>query len=68
MYYYFKFSYRPTVTQNLWDGLQTGLNILSKEQDSVGSISALFLLTDGCPNVEPDRWSYRSIRKFEENN
>lgn len=38
---------------NLWDGLRTGIDILSKDQYAVGSISTVFLLTDGCPNVEP---------------
>ncbi|CAF0873977.1 unnamed protein product [Rotaria sordida] len=49
---------------NLWDGLQTGLEILSKEQHSIGSISALFLLTDGCPNVEPPGGHLKSLKKL----
>ncbi len=51
---------------NLWDGLQTGLNILSKDQHSVGSISALFLLTDGCPNVEPAGGHLTALKNFKE--
>ncbi|CAF5135170.1 unnamed protein product, partial [Rotaria sp. Silwood1] len=51
---------------NLWDGLQTGLNILSKEQRSIGSISALFLLTDGCPNVEPPGGHLKSLEKLKQ--
>ncbi|CAF3063859.1 unnamed protein product [Rotaria sp. Silwood2] len=49
---------------NLWDGLQTGLEILSKEQHSIGNISSLFLLTDGCPTVEPRGGHLKSLRKF----
>ncbi|CAF0759140.1 unnamed protein product [Rotaria sp. Silwood1] len=49
---------------NLWDGLRTGLEVLSKEQHSIGSISALFLLTDGCPNIEPRGGHLKSLRKL----
>jgi hypothetical protein len=40
---------------NLWDGLKTGLDVLAEGQRTSGSNVALFLLTDGCPNVEPPR-------------
>jgi len=40
---------------NLWDGLRTGLEVLAEGQRASGSNVALFLLTDGCPNVEPPR-------------
>jgi len=40
---------------NLWDGLRTGLEVLADGQRASGSNVALFLLTDGCPNVEPPR-------------
>ncbi|CAF3370225.1 unnamed protein product [Rotaria socialis] len=49
---------------NLWDGLQTGIGILSKEQYSIGSISSLFLLTDGCPNVEPSGGHLKSLKRL----
>ncbi|CAF3255615.1 unnamed protein product [Rotaria sp. Silwood2] len=51
---------------NLWDGLRTGLEILSKEQRSTGSISVLFLLTDGCPNVEPPGGHLKSLEKLKQ--
>ena len=38
---------------NIWDGLKTGLDILAEGQRPSGSNAALFLLTDGCPNVNP---------------
>ena len=40
---------------NIWDGLRTGLDVLAEGQRTSGSNVALFLLTDGCPNVEPPR-------------
>lgn len=40
---------------NLWDGLKTGLDVLAEGQRTSGSNVALFLLTDGCPNIEPPR-------------
>jgi Mg-chelatase subunit ChlD len=55
---------------NLWDGLRTGLEVLAEGQRSKGSNVALFLLTDGCPNVEPPRGhlptliSYKAKMKF----
>ena len=48
----------------MWDGLQTGINILSTEQNSSGSISALFLLTDGCPNIEPKDGHLGALEKL----
>ncbi|CAF0990373.1 unnamed protein product [Rotaria sordida] len=38
---------------NLWDGLKTGVDVLVEGQRTTESNIALFLLTDGCPNVEP---------------
>ncbi|CAF2458351.1 unnamed protein product [Rotaria sp. Silwood2] len=49
---------------NLWDGLRTGLDILSKGQRTVGSNAALFLLTDGCPNIEPPRGHLPTLEKL----
>ncbi|CAF1014129.1 unnamed protein product [Rotaria sordida] len=49
---------------NLWDGLRTGLDILAKGQRAVGSNSALFLLTDGCPNIEPPRGYLPTLEKL----
>ncbi|CAF1054349.1 unnamed protein product [Rotaria sordida] len=49
---------------NLWDGLQTGLELLAKQQDSIRSISALFLLTDGCPTKIPEGGHLESLEKL----
>ncbi|CAF4911889.1 unnamed protein product, partial [Rotaria socialis] len=49
---------------NLWSGMQTGLEVLSKGQRAIGSNAALFLLTDGCPNVEPLRGHLPTLEKF----
>ncbi|CAF1510461.1 unnamed protein product [Adineta ricciae] len=38
---------------NLWDGLATGLTVLTKGQRASGSNAALFLLTDGEPTDNP---------------
>lgn len=49
---------------NLWDGLRSGLEVLSKGQRAVGSNAALFLLTDGCPNMEPPRGHLPTLEKL----
>ncbi|CAF1946976.1 unnamed protein product [Rotaria magnacalcarata] len=51
---------------NLWNGIQTGLEVLSKGQRAIGSNAALFLLTDGCPNVEPLRGHIPTLKKFKD--
>ena len=40
--------------------------MLSKGQRTVGSNSALFLLTDGCPNVEPPRGHLPTLEKLKQ--
>jgi len=41
---------------NLWDGLRTGMNLFNDLPASTTSrLSALFILTDGQPNIEPPR-------------
>ncbi|CAF0945756.1 unnamed protein product [Rotaria sordida] len=52
---------------NLWDGVRTGLELLSKEQDSVGRISAMFLLTDGCPTEIPPDGHLVSLENLKRN-
>ncbi|CAF3085846.1 unnamed protein product [Rotaria socialis] len=49
---------------NLWDGLRTGLELLAKQQDSIRSISALFLLTDGCPTEIPEGGHLEALEKL----
>jgi Mg-chelatase subunit ChlD len=51
---------------NLWDGLRTGLDILAEGQRATGSNVALFLLTDGCPNVEPPRGHLPTLAAYKD--
>ncbi|CAF2207557.1 unnamed protein product, partial [Rotaria magnacalcarata] len=51
---------------NLWDGLRTGLELLAKQEDSIRSISALFLLTDGCPTEIPKGGHLEALEKLKE--
>ena len=39
---------------NIWDGLKSALNVISTSQHT-GESNAVFLLTDGEPNIEPPR-------------
>ncbi|CAF4825692.1 unnamed protein product [Rotaria sp. Silwood1] len=55
---------RSDGSTNLWDGLRTGLELLAKQQDSIRSISALFLLTDGCPTEIPEGGHLESLEKL----
>ncbi|CAF4153138.1 unnamed protein product [Rotaria sp. Silwood2] len=58
---------RSSGNTNLWDDLRTGLKHLSKQQDSIKSISALFLLTDGCPTKIPSDGHLVSLEKLKKN-
>ncbi|CAF1177076.1 unnamed protein product [Adineta ricciae] len=49
---------------NLWDGLRAGLDVLTKGQRATGANAALFLLTDGCPNMEPPRGHLPTLEKL----
>ncbi|CAF3172744.1 unnamed protein product [Rotaria sp. Silwood2] len=55
---------RSDGSTNLWDGLRTGLELLAKQQDSIRSISALFLLTDGCPTEIPEGGHLEALEKL----
>ena len=62
----------PGGMTNLWDGLFTGLEILKNRSGSGGSIgnignnSALLLLTDGEPNIEPPRGHLPTFKRYKE--
>ncbi|CAF3223542.1 unnamed protein product [Rotaria sp. Silwood2] len=58
---------RSSGSTNLWDGLRTGVEHLPKQQDSIKSISALFLLTDGCPTEIPPNGHLISLEKLKKN-
>ena len=70
---------------NLWDGLKTGMNVLTQADEASGvadlsvddkkgspdstpfnpaRLSAIFLLTDGMPNVEPPRGHIPMLRLY----
>ncbi|CAF2367157.1 unnamed protein product [Rotaria sp. Silwood2] len=49
---------------NLWDGLRAGLKVLAEGQRTTESNVALFLLTDGCPNVEPPRGHLPTLASY----
>ena len=59
---------------NLWDGLSKGLDVLStdslrNESKANGTFlrnSAIFLLTDGVPNVEPPRGHIPRLRRYKD--
>ncbi|CAF0751199.1 unnamed protein product [Didymodactylos carnosus] len=55
----------PNGSTNLWDGLKTGLQILS-EGSSDKSNSALFLLTDGAPTVIPPIGHIPALKLYKE--
>lgn len=51
---------------NLWDGLRAGLDVLAAGQRATGCHAAIFLLTDGCPNVEPPRGYLPTLEKVKD--
>jgi uncharacterized protein YegL len=55
---------REDGSTNLWDGLRVGLEVLTEQQRATGGNAALFLLTDGCPNVEPPRGYLRTLDAY----
>lgn len=55
----------PTDSTNIWEGLKTGLDLLNyKNRKITGNIPALFLLTDGQPNMEPPRGSIQMLTQY----
>ena len=42
---------------NIWDGIKTGF-------DQLKDFGTLFLLTDGCPNIEPPKGHMRMLREY----
>jgi von Willebrand factor type A domain len=60
----------PGGMTNLWDGLHTGLEILKNRAvlnaSSVRNNSALLLLTDGEPNIEPPRGHLPMLKRYKD--
>jgi len=53
---------RPLQMTNLWDGLARGMALLREAAEQRNA--AIFLLTDGEPNVEPPRGYLPSLQQF----
>jgi len=53
---------QPDGQTNLWDGLEKGLEVLRVGNSRANS--AVFLLTDGQPNVEPPRGHLPMLKKY----
>eukprot|EP00913_Durusdinium_trenchii_P016720 g15717.t1 len=53
---------------NLWDGLQTGLQILKSGQDADGSgrMQHIMLFTDGMPNINPPRGILPMLKRLKD--
>ncbi len=52
---------------NIWDALREGMDVL-RAQPRGGRIPAVFLLTDGQPNVEPPRGHLQMLQRYKEDN
>lgn len=68
---------RAEGTTNLWDGLKKGLDTLAEASTVINNTNitdnekrnaALFLLTDGEPNVEPPRGHIPMLKRYREKN
>ena len=58
---------KPTNTTNIWDGLKTSLDIL-RLNSPPNKLKVIKLLTDGVPNIEPNRGHEYMLEKYFENN
>ncbi len=54
---------KPDGLTNLWGGLALGLEV-SKIHHKNNVNSGIFLLTDGCPTIEPPRGHLKSLQKY----
>ncbi|ORZ31233.1 hint-domain-domain-containing protein [Catenaria anguillulae PL171] len=60
-------SMRPMDMTNLWDGMKKGLGIFAGHQDEGNSeqrVPAMFILTDGQPNIAPPRGHCEAIKRY----
>ena len=60
-------SLRPEASTNLWDGLYKGMELL-KNNPSQCTNDAIFLLTDGMPNVFPPRGHIPTLKDYLDQN
>eukprot|EP01112_Ceratiomyxa_fruticulosa_P020975 TRINITY_DN7285_c0_g2_i1.p1 TRINITY_DN7285_c0_g2~~TRINITY_DN7285_c0_g2_i1.p1 ORF type:complete len:812 (-),score=239.44 TRINITY_DN7285_c0_g2_i1:113-2548(-) len=56
---------KPEDSTNIWDGLFKGLEMCRKE-GVPDHITALFLLTDGLPNISPPRGEVAMLKKYKD--
>jgi Mg-chelatase subunit ChlD len=56
----------PTGSTNIWDGLLTGMETFSEKITSGARNSALFLLTDGAPNIYPPKGHLPSMKDYKD--
>jgi len=58
----------PEDTTNIWDGLIKAIDELNANSVASGRMSAILLLTDGLPNVEPPRGTLPMLKRYKETN
>lgn len=58
---------QPVDMTNLWGGLKKGLDILTENKPKTDNV-ALFLLTDGLPNISPGKGEAKSLEAFKGSN
>lgn len=60
---------RANGSTNLWDGLLQGIKVIQGGAKSRGGRApVIYLLTDGCPNMEPPRGSHKALASYLANN
>ena len=55
----------PRGSTNLWDGIQTSLEILKEDS---ANLSGIIVLTDGIPNINPPQGYENTLRKYIDRN
>jgi len=60
-------SLREQDMTNLWGGLKKGLDLLTEQKPKTDNV-ALFLLTDGLPNIGPAKGEAKTLDDFKRNN
>ena len=56
---------QPSGSTNLWDGLKMGMDLLSADSNPK-RLTACFVMTDGCPNIEPPRGHLPMLRRYKD--
>ncbi len=58
----------PLRSTNIWDGLSAAMNIIKRHPTSNPTMSNVFLLTDGVPNIVPPRGHIPMLQRFLDEN